>query len=85
MRLTVFPPDGGYFLISETHDGEADIDFCRRLAEEKGVAAIPMSVFYSTGHWTAERPCNLVRFTVCKSREYVQRACAALRQGGKMR
>lgn len=82
--LDVFPPDGGYFLIAQTPDGEADIDYCRRLAETKGVAATPMSVFYATDHWSPARPCNLVRFTVCKSREHVQRACDALRHGPRL-
>jgi N-succinyldiaminopimelate aminotransferase len=67
---------GGYFLVAET-DGSSDVDFCRRLAEGKGVVCTPMSVFYS-GEPPAE-PCRLVRFTVCKSRDYIQRACAALR------
>ena len=47
------------------------------LAESKGVVCTPMSVFYST---PPER-CELVRFTVCKSRAYVERACEALRRG----
>ena len=49
----------------------------RRLAEEKGVVCTPMSVFYASEIF-ARAPCTLVRFTVCKSREHIQRACAAL-------
>ena len=46
---------------------------CRRLAEEKGVVCTPMSVFYASEIF-ARAPCTLVRFTVCKSREHIQRA-----------
>ena len=44
-----------------------------RLAEEKGVVCTPMSVFYASEIF-ARAPCTLVRFTVCKSREHIQRA-----------
>ena len=37
----------------------------------------PMSVFYASEIF-ARAPCTLVRFTVCKSEAYVQRACEAL-------
>lgn len=63
---------GGYFLVAET--GQADVDFCEWLAEERGVCCTPMSVFYAE-----QRPCELVRFTICKSREHMERACEALR------
>lgn len=69
--------EGGYFLVAQT-DGSADVEFCKALAATKGVVCTPMSVFYSTP-FDADEPCTLVRFTVCKSREYVQNACAALR------
>ena len=73
---------GGYFLVAET-DGRSDLDFCTALAEAKGVVATPMSVFYATP-FAEEEPCRLVRLTVCKSREHVQRACNALRGGGEV-
>ena len=70
---------GGYFLVAETH-GIPDVDFCRQLAEEKGVVCTPMSVFYASEDvWTEEQPCCLVRFTVCKSKEHIDRACKQLR------
>ena len=71
--------EGGYFLVAQT-DGRSDVDFCRELAESKGVVCTPMSVFYSTP-FAPEAPCTLVRFTVCKSEAYVARACEALRRG----
>jgi N-succinyldiaminopimelate aminotransferase len=68
---------GGYFLVAET-DGRSDIDFVTALAEEKGVVGTPMSVFYATP-FPEDAPCQLVRFTICKSREHVRRACENLR------
>ena len=73
---------GGYFLVAET-DGRSDVDFCQALAAAKGVVATPMSAFYATP-FAEHEPCRLVRFTVCKSRELVQRACDALAGGGAM-
>lgn len=67
---------GGYFLVAQT-DGSSDADFCRTLAETSGVVCTPMSVFYATP-FADDAPCTLVRFTICKSREYVLRACEAL-------
>ena len=65
--------EGGYFLVART-DGTPDVEFCENLAESAGVVATPMSVFYTTP-FTEEEPCTLVRFTICKSKEHVERAC----------
>ena len=73
---SVCAAQGGYFLVAET-DGLADVEFCRWLAETKGVACTPMSVFYATP-WPADAPCTLVRFTVCKSKELIDLACQKL-------
>lgn len=73
----VCPAEGGYFLVAQT-DGRPDVQFCEELAQEKGVVCTPMSVFYNT-QFAPDDPCTLVRFTVCKSRAYVENACAALR------
>jgi aspartate/methionine/tyrosine aminotransferase len=72
--------EGGYFLVAET-DGRSDVEFCQALADAKGVVATPMSPFYATP-FAEDEPCRLVRLTVCKSREHVQRACDALSGGG---
>ncbi|CAK0851257.1 unnamed protein product [Prorocentrum cordatum] len=66
---------GGYFLVAETD--RRDVDFCTMLAEEYQMACTPMSVFYVTP-FAEDSPCNLVRFTICKSRELIERACKAL-------
>ena len=47
--FTVLPSEGTYFLAVDLaplgeHD---DLDFCQRLIENNGVAAIPMSAFYA--------------------------------------
>ena len=76
LGLSVCEAQGGYFLVADT-GGEPDIDFVRRLARETGVVCTPMSVFYKTP-FSAASPCTLVRFTICKSREHIQRACNAL-------
>ena len=68
---------GGYFLVAET-DGRSDAEFCAALAAEHGVVCTPMSVFYHTP-FPEDAPCTLVRFTVCKSRAHIERACSALR------
>lgn len=72
----VCPAQGGYFLVADA--GVPDVEFCEWLAAERGVACTPMSVFYATP-FENERPCTLVRFTICKSREHITRACNALR------
>ncbi len=59
----VRPPEGSYFALADIRPLGYDDDevFCRRLVEEVGVAAIPVSAF------TTERPVrHLVRFAFCK-------------------
>jgi len=72
--LTVCDAQGGYFLVADA--GVPDIDFVRSLAAECGVVCTPMSVFYADQDQSES--CTLVRFTICKSREHILRACAAL-------
>jgi len=75
--------DGGYFLVAQVPAGSSDAEYCQVLAETKGVVCTPMSVFYANA-WPEDAPCDLIRFTICKSREHVARACAALRQGRRV-
>ena len=70
---SVCEAQGGYFLVAET-DGRSDVDFVQWLADECGVVCTPMSVFYAA----PPEDCTLVRFTICKSRAHIERACAAL-------
>lgn len=66
---------GGYFLVADA--GRADLEFCEWLAEEKGVCCTPMAVFYASPPLHS----TLVRFTICKSREHIERCCEALAGG----
>lgn len=47
--LEVVPPDGTYFIMADirTQGFATDVDFCRYLTRDVGVAAIPPSVFYA--------------------------------------
>ena len=47
-RFTVLPSEGTYFLLLDYTDVSElnDVEFCHWLAEQAGVAAIPLSVFY---------------------------------------
>lgn len=69
-------PEGGYFLVcdvsSTSHPN--DVEFCQYLAKEKGVVGVPMSIFFSgpsPNH-------NLVRFSICKTPQVIDRAVKAL-------
>ena len=66
------PAEGTYFLVADAaalmrlDEGETDAEFCVRLAEEGGVAAIPLSAFYNN---KGRAPKTLVRFCFCKKDE----------------
>lgn len=63
LGFQVLPSAGTYFLNLDIAPlGEADdVDFCRRLVMENGVAAIPVSAFYAEGAVK-----NVVRFCFAK-------------------
>jgi len=78
---------GGYFLVADVSATGADSDmhFCELLAQRTSVVCTPLSVFYleqpppgAPELVDARKACMLVRFTICKSREHVLRACEAL-------
>ncbi len=65
-------PEGTYFVIadfSDVFDGD-DIEFARHLTSEIGVACIPPTFFYSTGH--AHMASTQARFAFCKSNELLR-------------
>ncbi len=74
----VSPPAGTYFLMA----GIAplgftdDVEFCRYLARDIGVAAIPPSAFYSEEHKALGK--GYARFAFCKKPETLQRAAERL-------
>ncbi|QCQ89874.1 pyridoxal phosphate-dependent aminotransferase [Rhodococcus sp. SGAir0479] len=69
---------GTYFLCADITDlGTRDgVEFCRRLPERVGVAAVPISVF--TDH--PDRWNHLVRFAFCKQDEVLTEAARRLRR-----
>ena len=69
--------EGGYFLcadISGVAGGMDDLEFVQELVKKCGIAALPLRLFYND----ASVPRTLVRFAVCKKRETIDQAIAAL-------
>ena len=88
LGFRVLPSAGTYFLAADfgaLAPGISDVEFCRKLTIEAGVAAVPFSAFYgpaSTG--SAANPlvsppeAQLVRFCFCKPPELLEKALARL-------
>ena len=80
--LRVSVPDGTYFIMADfTPLGipavTDDVEFCRWLIENVGVAAIPPSAFYSGPH--KPLAANWVRFAFCKRMETLEAAAVRLK------
>ena len=78
LRFRVFLSEGTYYLnvdISVLGFGD-DLEFCRRLPIEAGVAAIPCSCFWKD----RLKGRNLVRFCFCKKDETLEEAIERLRR-----
>jgi len=74
--LQPLPVSGAYFLLADVAGQAAsDVEFCKRLTAEVGVAAIPTSVFYRE---PARAP-QLARFCFAKSDETLALAAQRLR------
>jgi methionine aminotransferase len=73
--------EGSYFQLCDYSQisTEPDVDFCRRLTMEYGVAAIPVSVFYHS-----KRDEKIIRFCFAKKEETLERAAKLLREIGKI-
>ncbi len=74
-RLKALPCDGTYFMLFDYSavSDEPDVDFVRRLTMEHGVAAIPVSVFYSGGH-----SARLIRLCFAKHEDTLAQAAERL-------
>lgn len=75
-RFEVIPCEGTYFQLvnySRISD-ESDIDFTRRLIREHGIAAIPVSAFYSDG-----RDEKVIRLCFAKTKELLELAGERIR------
>ena len=75
-RLRSLPSRGTFFqnLVYDAVSDEHDADLAVRLTKEKGVAAIPLSVFYHDGHCD-----RVLRFCFAKSDDTLARGAAILR------
>ncbi|MBD1545153.1 aminotransferase [Roseibium aggregatum] len=72
----VLPCAATYFLtcdISGLGLGDNDIEVCRKMVEEAGVAVVPVSAFYGD-----EAPGNFIRFCFCKQDSVIEEAIARL-------
>ncbi len=74
-RLKALPCDGTHFALFDYSavSEEPDTDFARYLTLECGVAAIPVSVFYSGGH-----SARLVRLCFAKREDTLTQAAERL-------
>jgi methionine aminotransferase len=74
----LLPCSSTYFQLAAYSNisSKSDVDFCQWLVKEIGVAAIPVSVFYSHNH----NKVNLVRFCFAKQKETLELAAMKLNQ-----
>lgn len=74
-RFRLLPVEGSYFQLADYSDisDDSDMEFCRRLTIETGVAAIPTSAFYMQNPGQ-----RLIRFCFAKKEETLQRAAEKL-------
>ncbi len=76
LGFITLPTDGSYFITADitplSFPGD-DVDFCRAITTQAGVAAIPVSAFYA-----GAAPRNYVRFAFCKQPDVLREALARL-------
>jgi len=74
-RFKLLPCEGTYFQVVsyEAISNENDVDFCKRLITEHGVAAIPISNFYENG-----KDLHLIRFCFAKDNATLEEAARRL-------
>lgn len=74
-RFKLLPCEGTYFQVVsyEAISRENDVDFCKRLITEYGVAAIPISNFYENG-----KDLHLIRFCFAKDNATLEEAARRL-------
>lgn len=82
LGFVVHPAPAGYFVMADAGalarrlGVPNDLDLCRRMIADAGVAAIPPSVFYADGVGDGVR----ARFAFCKRREVLEGAVERLRR-----
>lgn len=74
-RFQLMPCEGTYFQVASYANisNENDVDFCKRLITEYGVAAIPISTFYADG-----KDLKLIRFCFAKDDQTLEEAAKRL-------
>ena len=74
-RFELMPCEGTYFQVVSyaAISNENDIDFCKRLIKDYGVAAIPISTFYENG-----KDLKLIRFCFAKDNQTLEEAAKRL-------
>jgi methionine aminotransferase len=74
-RFELMPCEGTYFQVASyaAISDENDIDFCKRLIVEHGVAAIPISTFYADG-----KDLKIIRFCFAKDNATLEEAAKRL-------
>ncbi|MFV8334568.1 methionine aminotransferase [Flavobacterium sp. RSP29] len=74
-RFKLMPCEGTYFQVASyaAVSNESDVDFCKRLITEHGVAAIPISTFYADG-----KDLKLIRFCFAKDNTTLEEAAKRL-------
>ena len=74
-RFELMPCEGTYFQVASYTkiSNENDLDFCKRLITEYGVAAIPISTFYADG-----KDLRLIRFCFAKDNKTLEEAVRRL-------
>ena len=74
-RFELMPCEGTYFQVVsyDAISNENDVDFCKRLITEYGVAAIPISTFYADG-----KDLKLIRFCFAKDNHTLEEAAKRL-------
>jgi methionine transaminase len=74
-RFELMPCEGTYFQVASyaTISDENDLDFCKRLMAEHGVAAIPISTFHADG-----KDLKLLRFCFAKDNATLEEAAKRL-------
>ncbi len=83
LGFDVFTPSGTYFIMADHRAVSArlglkdDVELCRHLTTQVGVAAIPPSAFYATPGGGS----HLVRFAFCKKDATLEEATRRLRAG----
>ncbi|MHA1300157.1 MAG: pyridoxal phosphate-dependent aminotransferase [Candidatus Helarchaeota archaeon] len=76
--FNTFPTEGTYYIVADISPFgfEDDVKFCEFLIKDIGVAAIPMSEFYSSEN----KRRNLIRFCFCKKIQNLEMACNRLKK-----